>query len=219
MNVNFDIPMEAKISYHPVVKYDYKVFPVTTIGSRWCCNPPDAVLLHHPWGVAVDYESGNIYVTEQIKNRIQVFDSDGILLYKFEVGEMRSPIAFAKFQGRLFITQYDSSCLLVYDTDGEFICKISLDNDEDSVIHQLRGVAINQFNEDIYVCNSFQNKIHLLSYVYQFRDELQIYEHFLNTFLKYYAMASKMQNMKFRSCTKVSTSLLLMLTLLMIFLR
>ena len=171
MNVNFDIPMEAKLSYRPVVKYEYKVFPAITIGSRYCSNPPDTVLLHRPWGVAVDYESGNIYVTEQIKNRIRVFDSDGILLYQFGVGEMRSPISIAIFQGRIFITQYDSSCLLVYDTNGEFICRICLDNSEDSVIHQLRCIAINQFNEDIYVCNSVQNRILLLSDVYRFKDE------------------------------------------------
>lgn len=167
MNTNFN-NSQVKESCRPVVKYDNKITPAIRVGSKACDTKIES--FSTPWGVTVDYKSEYIYVTEQRNNRVHVFDSEGMLLYQFGMGEMKSPIGIAISQERIFITQYDNSYLLVYNIDGVLICKTCLTVGENTLRAQLRGIAVNQYNGDIYVCNIFQNKIHILSDVYRFKN-------------------------------------------------
>ena len=168
MNINSNISLKVKESCHPVVKYDNNIVPAIIEGGK--VDDAERISFLYPWGVTVDYKSGNIYVTEQRNNRVDVFDSEGKFLYKFGIGEMISTIGIAIFHEIIFITQYDNSYLLVYDIDGELICKSSLTVGKNTLRGQLRGITVNQHNGDIYICNISQNKIHILSDVYRFKN-------------------------------------------------
>ena len=168
MTMNSNISLKVKESGHPVVKYDNKSNPAISLGGQG--TDTRIISFCTPWGVTIDYKSDRIYVTEQRNNRAHVFDREGIFLYQFGVEEMKSPLGIAVFHERIFITQYDNSYLLVYDTDGELICKSCLVVGEYTLRSQLRGIAVNQYNGDIYICNISQNKIHIISDVYRFKN-------------------------------------------------
>ena len=59
----------------------------------------------HPYGVAVDYQTGNIYVSEVYNNRVQVFDSNGEYLCKFG-DKINSPRSIAISENRVFVSQF-----------------------------------------------------------------------------------------------------------------
>ena len=68
------------VSSLPVVDYEGKVTPVLSIGGT---SGGKEGQLYRPFGVAVHYQTGNIFVADQNNNRVQVFNKDGKYLYKF----------------------------------------------------------------------------------------------------------------------------------------
>ena len=90
--------------------------------------------LYNPHGVAVDPNSGNIYVTDQSLNCVKVFDSSVKYLTTFGhadgEGKMNSPRCLAIGGNRLFITQ-GNSCIFAYQLDGKFIRKTGSFGDGD----------------------------------------------------------------------------------------
>ena len=68
------------VSSLPVVDYEGKVTPVLSIGGT---SGSKEGQFSNPSGVAVHYQTGNIFVADQSNHRVQVFDKDGKYLYKF----------------------------------------------------------------------------------------------------------------------------------------
>lgn len=139
---------------HGIENYKQKGKPVISVGGGPCGT------FNYPWGVCIDSVSGNIYVGEQNSDRVQVFDSEGSFLYCFGVQVMSSPLGIAILREKMFITQYDNNCLLTYNLNGEYISKFDMGNGQ---FFHVRGVAVNECNEDIYVCDVTNNRIQILS--------------------------------------------------------
>ena len=70
----------AGVSSLPVLAHKSGMTPAVRVGGK---RSSEDGMFSDPTGVAVDYQAGNIYVSESIGNRIQVFDSNGRYLYKF----------------------------------------------------------------------------------------------------------------------------------------
>ncbi|KAI6646010.1 6-bladed beta-propeller [Oopsacas minuta] len=157
-------PAETNDNCLPVVKYKGKVTPFISVGREGTREGE----LKNPWGVTVDYKSGNIYVAEQSNDRIQVFDR-GVYLYKFISKRMNSPLGLAISQERLFVTHYATGCLLVFNLNGELITQFSLNSKGKTIGHEetefpsARGLALNESNGDLYVCNKSDVRVHIFS--------------------------------------------------------
>ena len=113
-------------------------------------------MFNSPFGLAVDYQTGNIYVSDQKNNRVQVFDSNGKYLYKFG-DQMNSPLSIAISENRVFVSQFDSNCVLVLDLNGTLITQFR--SIEESLINQPVGIAISKVNGDIYVGDIYNCRI------------------------------------------------------------
>ena len=140
--------------FSSIENYKNKSKPVISVIGGPCGT------FNYPWGVCIDSVSRNIYVGEQNSDRIQVFDSEGIFLYFFGVKEMNSPLGIAIFREKMFITQYDNNCLLTYDLNGEYISRFDMGYGQ---LFHVRGIAVNECNEDIYVCDVTNNRIQIIS--------------------------------------------------------
>ena len=154
MGARFTTSSKTIQNCNSIENYKKKGKPVISVRGGPCGT------FNYPWGVCIDSLSGNIYVGEQNSDRVQVFDSEGIFLYYFGVKEMSSPLGIAIFREKMFITQYDNCCLLTYDLNGEYISKFDLGCGQG---FQVRGIAVNECNEDIYVCDVTNNRIQILS--------------------------------------------------------
>ena len=90
----------------PVADFKGKVTPVLRVGGTYSREEGQ---FYSPWGVAVHYQTGNIYVGEFSNNIVKVFDKDCKYLSKFGdrdgAGKMKSPRCIAFYQNKIFVTQ------------------------------------------------------------------------------------------------------------------
>ena len=147
----------AGVSSMPVLAHKSGKTTVVRVGRR---RSSEERKFHCPHGVAVDYQTGNIYVSGMINNRVQVFDSDGEYLYKFG-DQMNSPRSIAISENRVFVSQFISSCASVHDLNGTLITQLGCIGSGESQLHRPIGIAINEINGDIYVCDSNNNRIQM----------------------------------------------------------
>ena len=147
----------AGVSSPPVLAHKSGKTTVVRVGGRRSSEERKS---HCLYGVAVDYQTGYIYVSGMINNRVQVFDSDGEYLYKFG-DQMNSPRSIAISENRVFVSQFNSSCVSVHDLNGTLITQLGSVGSGESQLRRPIGIAINEINGDIYVCDSKNNRIQM----------------------------------------------------------
>ena len=145
----------ARVSSLPVLAHKSGMTPVVRVGGE---QSSEEGMFNYPYGVAVDYQTGNIYVSDQYNSRVQVFNSTGRYLYKFG-DNMDIPRSIAISENRVFVCQYDSNCVSVHDLNGTLITQFRAI--EEPQFSQLIGIAISEVNGDIYVCGKNNNIIQL----------------------------------------------------------
>ena len=107
----------AGVSSLPVLAHKSGMTPVVRIGGK---QSSEEGMFYCPCGVAVDYQTGNIYVSDTNNPRVQVFDNNGRYLYKFG-DKMNIPCSIAISENRVFVSQYISDCVSVHDLNGTII--------------------------------------------------------------------------------------------------
>ena len=143
-------------SYLPITQY-YKEEPTICNGNG----------MYYPWGVTVDYESDNIYVSSQTSNTIQVFDSKGVYLYKFGANILISPLGIAISHEKIFVSQFSPNGIIVFNIEGEFISQFCSPETANQMAH---GIAVNEANGDLYVCNISRKSVQIYSDEYLYKS-------------------------------------------------
>ena len=160
------------VSSLPVVDYEGKVTPVLSIGGT---SGGKEGQFSNPYGVAVHYQTGNIFVADQSNNRVQVFDKDGNYLYKFGdrdgSGKMNNPLFIAFYQNKVFVSQNGAGCLLVYDLNGTFLKQIGTPGNGEGKLSSPLGITINESNGDIFVCDYGNTRIQIFSKDFLFKSQ------------------------------------------------
>ena len=155
----------------PVVDYKDKVRPVVSVGSR---GSSEGQFLN-PFGVVFDSKTNNIYVADLSNNRVQVFDKDGKYLFKFGdmdgPGKMKSPLCIAIYKEKVFVTQLQGGCVLVFDLKGNFIIQIGNTGSGEGQFNRPHGITVNEYNGDIYVCDFSNKSIQIFSENYSFKSQ------------------------------------------------
>ena len=156
----------------PVVEYEGIVSSVLSIGGTLGGKKGQ---FSHPTGVSVHYLTGNIFVSDQLNDRVQVFDKDGKYLYKFGdrngAGKMKHPVRVDFHQNKVFVSQYMGGCLLVYDLNGTFLQQIGTPGNGEGQFNNPYGITINQSNGEIFVCDFRNNRIQIFSNDFQFKSQ------------------------------------------------
>ena len=148
----------AGVSTLPVLSHKSGMTPVVRVGGK---QSSEEGMFYYPYGVAVDYQTENIYVSDIDNNRLQVFDSNGRYLYKFG-DNMNSPRSIAISENRVFISQYNSDCVSVHDLNGTLITQFG--SIGESLLEGPTGIAVSKLNGDIYVCDfDSNNRIQIFS--------------------------------------------------------
>ena len=65
----------AGVSSLPVLAHKSEMTPVVRVGGK---QSSEEGMFNYPNGIAVDYQTGNMYVSKMDNDRVQVFDSNGI---------------------------------------------------------------------------------------------------------------------------------------------
>ena len=143
----------AGVSSLPVLAHKSGMTRVVWVGEN-----SEEGMFYCPYGVAVDFQTGNIYVSEVCNQRVQVFDSNGRYLYNFRE-KMNCPCSIAISDNRVFVCQFISNCVSVHDLNGTLITLLG--SIGGSRLQSPTGIAINEMNGDIYVCDQDNNIIQM----------------------------------------------------------
>ena len=129
---------------------------------------------YHPDGVTVDNKTENIYIADCYSNCVKVFDSTGKYLYQFGdkggEGKMYHPRGVAICGDRILNTQ-GSHCILIYQFNGKFISRIGRKGTGELEFNLPLGLAIDESNGDIYVCDYSNNRVQILSSEFSFKSQ------------------------------------------------
>ena len=162
----------AGVSSLPVLAHKSGMTPKVRVGGELSSEEG---MFYCPSGVVVDYQTGNIYVSDFNNNRVQVFDSNGKYSYKFE-DQMNGPLSIAISENRVFVTNFCSDCVSVHDLNGNLITQLG--SIGESQLHYPTGITINEINGDIYVCEQINERIQI------FYKDLPLESHFGQGILK-----------------------------------
>ena len=129
--------------------------------------------LYYPSGVTVDNTTGYIYIADCLNNSVKVFDKFAEFLFRFGdkngEGKMDHPDGITMYRDRVLISQIH--CLLSYQLDGKYVSKFGSFGIGELKFDRPSGIAADQSNGDIYVCDSSNKRIQIISQTFQFKSQ------------------------------------------------
>ena len=149
------------------IDYKSKKLPLVSV----CEKGKGIEQLNYPRGVVADNDTENIYVTDRYNYCVKVFDITGKYLIKFgdneDEGKMYRPLSVAICGDRILISQ-SNHCILNYTLIGKFVSKIGKCGKGELEFSLPYGLTIDESNGNIYVSDSNNNRIQILSLDFRF---------------------------------------------------
>ncbi|KAI6657331.1 hypothetical protein LOD99_79 [Oopsacas minuta] len=123
--------------------------------------------------VALDDKTGDIYILDCLNNCVKVFDSTARYIFKFGdsngEGKMSSPNCLVTCRFRILITHNHG--ILNYTLDGKYISRICKQGNGELEFNCPWGIAINESNDDIHICDYFNHQVQILSQDFQYKSQ------------------------------------------------
>ena len=160
----------------PIVDYKSKVYPVVSV----CEKGNGMEQLSYPRGITVDNKTGNIYVTDYGNHCVKVFDSSGNILFKFGdsdgEGMMLHPTGLVISGDRILVSNAEAipksnHCIVIFQKNGAFVSKIDKHEGDKIEFGTPLGLACDEWNGDIYICERDNNRVQILSKELQFKSQ------------------------------------------------
>ena len=158
------------------IDYKSKKQPLVSVCKRGKGNEQ----LNTPFGVTVDNNTGNIYIADFSNDCVKVFDSTCVYLFKFGDstgrGKMCLPRGVAICGDRIIISHGDNlfkvkDSILLYKLNGQFVSNIGTIGIGEKEFSYHTSLTIDESNEDIYVCDSRNNRIQILNKEFSFKSQ------------------------------------------------
>ena len=128
-----------------------------------------------PWGVSVDYNVDNIYISDQSTSRIKVFNSQGKYLFKFGdkdgVSKVKLTRCIAVSKDFVLVSENKPGSLLVYDLTGIFLKQVCNKEGQNKGLSEPFGIAIDDVTGDIYVCDSADKCVKIFMADFSYKSE------------------------------------------------
>ena len=154
-----------------VIEIDYKSKkrPIISV----CDKGTYSEQLYSPRCVTVDHDTGNIYVADSHNHCVKIFDNTAKYLFKFGdgkgEGKMSHPRGLLIRGNKVFVSH--SHCILVYQLDGKFVSSFGSKGSGELQFDNPRGLTTDEYNNDIYICDYYNNRIQILTKNLQFKSE------------------------------------------------
>ena len=121
--------------------------------------------LNCPYGVTVNHNTGDIYVADWHNHCVKVFDNTAKYLLKFGDGKGEGKMSYPRgllIRGNEVFVSH-SHCILVHQLDGKFVSSIGSGGSEELQFNGPRGLSTDEYNNDIYICDTGNHRIQIIS--------------------------------------------------------
>ena len=158
----------------PIVP-DYKTKQLPT---TYCCKKASEHKfpgeLNYPFGIAIQYDTGNIYIADSFSHRVQVFSCNGDYLFMFSE-RMNLPAGICISQNKVFVSQHSGNCINMYELDGKLIKSVgSSKGNGNAQFNHPYGLDVSGRNNYIYVCDCSNHRIQILTEKLKYHSMLAI---------------------------------------------
>ena len=166
IQLNDEMKISPTRTFSPQVKPvipDYKTKQLPT--AYRCKKSSDKKApgeLNHPRSMSIHYKTGNIYIADEHNNRVQVFNCNGDYLFMF-CEEMSKPVGICVFQNTVFVTQYSSHCVNIYELEGKLMKSVGSRGNGEVQFKFPHGIDVSDRNHNIYVCDCYNNRVQILT--------------------------------------------------------
>ncbi|MCG7963103.1 MAG: 6-bladed beta-propeller [Candidatus Thiodiazotropha taylori] len=115
--------------------------------------------LQRPTGLALDHDSGRVYVADTRANDIKIYDQHGDLIGKFgqagdQAGQLNAPTYITVSDGRVYVTDTLNARIQVFDTQGRWLQLIGERGHYIGNLNRPKGIAVSQ-DGLLYVVESY----------------------------------------------------------------
>ena len=113
----------------------------------------------NPCGISIDDTNNEVLVTDQIKQLVCVYSSEGDFIRKF--GEqLKGPYGICLSDEFIFVSSLSSSVISKFAKTGEFVKCTSLEGENAVQLNTPRGLCVH--NEFVYICNFGLDRIEVV---------------------------------------------------------
>ena len=132
-----------------------------------------------PEGMSTDENTGHIYITDIYTSQIQVFNTDGIHLYKFSdthcnEGKTNRPFCIYISNSIVYVSNCANHSISIFDTNGDFITQFGKKGVGLGELISPYGLAVNRKTGDLFVCEIESNqRVQIFSNEYPFYFQIQ----------------------------------------------
>ena len=159
----------------PVVP-DYKTKQLPTAYScknSFAFEQTSPGVLNNPSSIAIHYKTGNVYIADVFNNRVQVFSCNGDYLFMFSK-KMNKPMGICVSQNNVFVTQYNSHCINMYELEGKIVKSVGSYGYGKVQFNEPLGLDVSDRTNNIYVCDCYNHRIQILTEELKYHSMLGI---------------------------------------------
>ena len=160
-----------------LVVLDYKT---KQLPAAYCCNACQSSSeqkspgeMNGPYGLAVHYKTGNIYIADTDNDRVQAFTCYGKYLFLFSE-KMTQPVGICTSHNKVFVTQCTGHCINMYELSGKLIKSVGSEGNGEAQFKSPRGLDVSDRNNNIYVCDCNNYRIQILTEELKYHSMLGI---------------------------------------------
>ena len=153
------------------VDYTTKILPVMSCFKKNLTNKPALGEFKTPWGLAIEPNSGNIYISDRSHYCVQVFNHDCKFLYKFSQ-DMGGPVGMCFSQNRIIISHWGKNYITSHDLNGLLLKKVGKKGSGELEFNSPWGIAASDVTGNVYVCERENNRVQILTESFEFNTFL-----------------------------------------------
>ena len=171
--LNSQIIVPSSPTFPPGVKpivpdYDEKCFPTNYLLCKECTKKEAYRKFHTPTSIAIHYRTGDIYIGDMGRDRVQVFNSDGDFLFMFNE-KMNQPRGICVSPNRVYVAQYGGHCINLYELDGTLIKRVGSKGNGRAQFNYPMGLDYSDRTKMIYVCDRCNDRVQVMTDNAKFR--------------------------------------------------